>query len=190
MIALMNRDLPTATAPDTPLEASPQRLPRARLVLASTDRDVQDAVRGLFGDAIHGGLAIAVPHTRLPCTIAFRRFPGTFAFSRLASAFTIASACLRFTISVSHTGLLRPIAIACTFFACTVPFSALLHAIGFAFAHLAFFFAAGAWRIGFTGAFAFTSATRLFFLGLSRTEGKTDKQAKRGKAERVEPGTV
>ena len=59
MIALMNRDLPTATAPDTPLEASPQRLPRARLVLASTDRDVQEAVRGLFGDAIHGGLAIA-----------------------------------------------------------------------------------------------------------------------------------
>lgn len=55
MIAHMNRDLPTATAP---LQTN-GRLPRARLVLATADLDVQAAVRGLFGDAVHGGLAIA-----------------------------------------------------------------------------------------------------------------------------------
>ncbi len=56
MIGLMNRDLSTATAT---LPPTPHRLPRARLVLASEDSDVELAVRGLFGDTIHGGLAIA-----------------------------------------------------------------------------------------------------------------------------------
>ena len=59
MIALMNRDHPTATVTAPALQVPAHRLPRARLVLASADLDVQDAVRGLFGDAIQGGLAIA-----------------------------------------------------------------------------------------------------------------------------------
>ena len=52
----MNRDQLSATAT---LPPTPHRLPRARLVLASEDAAVETAVRGLFGDTIHGGLAIA-----------------------------------------------------------------------------------------------------------------------------------
>ena len=63
MIALMNRDHPTATVTAPSLQAPSHRLPRARLVLASADLDVQDAVQGLFGDAIQGGLAIAASST-------------------------------------------------------------------------------------------------------------------------------